>query len=258
MRALSTAVKTLALLDHLGNRGQAARLSEIADDLNIGRSTVYQRLVTLIEAGWVEQLDNGRFRLTMRAMKIAGAATEQAGLGERFLPHLRDLVANFGETASLAVLQDRVAIIIQRVEAGGVLQARAPLGTTMQLKDSASGRVLIAFAEPEAVASLQRAGVELPEEEVLREVRRTGIGVVASHIVVRAVAAPVFDHRQRCIAALSLVGPIGRFDAERLSAPTLTVAGQLSEMLGGRPWSAPRHAAASDGLGEREKQNGPR
>lgn len=236
VRSLSTAVKALALLDHLGTKERPARLSELVSDLGGGRSTIYQRLVTLIEAGWVEQTEDGRFRLTMRAMKVAGAALEQAGLGDRALPLLRELVAEVGETASLAVIQDRVAIIIQRVESGGVLQARAPLGTAMSLINSASGRVLIAFADEEEVQSLKRASVPLPEEKVLRDVRRHGVGVVARHIEVAAVAAPVFDHRQRCIAALSLVGPRGRFDIDRMSGPVLAAARKLSLMLGGRPW----------------------
>jgi IclR family transcriptional regulator, KDG regulon repressor len=237
VRALSTAVKALALLDHLATRDRAARLSELATDLGAGRSTIYQRLVTLIEAGWVEQTEDGRFRLTMRAMKIAGAALEQAGLGDRALPVLRQLMTEVGETASLAVIQDRVAIIIQRVESGGVLQARAPLGTAMSLRDSASGRVLIAFADREELDLLKRASADLPEDTVLTEVRRRGFGVVARHIDVRAVAAPVFDHRQRCIAALSLVGPKGRFDVDRMTAPVLAAAAKLSSMLGGDPWT---------------------
>jgi DNA-binding IclR family transcriptional regulator len=173
-------------------------------------------------------------------MKVAGAAVAQAGLGERTLPVLRELVLQVGETASLAVVQDRAAVIIQRIEVGGVLQARAPLGTTMSLKDSASGRVLIAFADPDEATSLRRVGAELPDEEVLSAVRRSGIGAAAEHIVVRAVAAPVFDHRQRCVAALSLVGPKGRFEAGRMTAPVLTAAGVLSTMLGGEPWSPAR------------------
>jgi DNA-binding IclR family transcriptional regulator len=236
VRALSTAVKTLALLDHLGMRERPARLSEIAADLGVGRSTVYQRLVTLIEAGWVEQLADGRFRLTMRVMRIAGAALEQADLGDRAQSVLRQLVAQVGETASLAVIQNRTATIVQRVEAGGAIQARVRLGATMSLRDSASGRVLIAFAEADEVEALKNASVELPGEDLLREVRRSGIGVVAPHIEVGAIAAPVFDHRRRCIAALSLVGPRNRFDFDRMAAPALAAAGDLSVVLGGQPW----------------------
>lgn len=237
VRALSTAVKTLAVLDFLGTRDRALRLSEIAAELGGGRSTIYQRLVTLIEAGWVEQMEDGCFRLTMRAMRIAGAALEQADLGDRALGVLREVVAQVGETASLAVIQNRTAIIIQRVELGGAVQARARLGATMSLSNSASGRVLIAFAESSEVEALREASVELPKEDVLREVRRRGLGVVARHIEVEAVAAPVFDHRQRCVAAVSLVGPRGRFDVDRMAAPVLAAADNLSLMLGGQPWS---------------------
>lgn len=244
VRSLSTALKTLQLLDYLGTLDRPVRLSEAAADLSGNRSTIYQRLVTLIEAGWVEQTDDSRFQLTMRAVQVAGAALEQASLGERTLPVLRRLVAECRETASLAVIQNLEPIIVQRVEAGGVLQARAQLGTSMELPTSASGRVLIAFASADELAALRAAGAEFPDDDTLAEVRRTGVGTAAGLLGVGAVAAPVFDHRQRCIAALSLVGPATRFDVAGLSQPVLDGAKELSILLGGRPWS--RGAAMAD------------
>jgi DNA-binding IclR family transcriptional regulator len=156
------------------------------------------------------------------------------------LPVLRQLVAEVGETASLAVMQNLEPCIIQRVEAGGVLQARAQLGTSMALPSSASGRVLVAFATSEEIETWRRAGARFPEEGILREVRRTGVGVAAGMLGVGAVAAPVFDHRMRCVAALSLVGPEARFDVDRMKAPVLAAAGRLSIIIGGQPWAPPR------------------
>lgn len=241
-------MKTLRLLDYLGSRDEAVRLSEATADLGANRSTIYQRLVTLIEAGWVEQTEDGRFQLTMHAVKIAGAALRQAGLDERSLPVLRQLVADVGETASLAVIHNAEPCIIQRVEAGGVLQARAHLGTSMALPTSASGRVLVAFAAPDEIAALRQAGAEFPDEATLRQVRRTGVGRAAGFSGVQAVAAPVFDHRQHCVAALSLVGPEGRFDVARMTGPVVAAADKLSVLLGGTPWSPGSGLTADRGL----------
>src|SRR5579872_384727 len=237
VRPLSTALKTFALVDYLGTRDRPVRLAEAAADLGGGRSTIYQRFVTLMEAGWVEQIEDGRFRLTMRLMKIAGAALSQGGLGDRTLPILRELVAETHETASLAVVQNGAAVIIQRVQAEGILQARARIGAAMSLKDSASGRILVAFADPEEIGRMAKSGAELSEDEALRETRRTGVAIAAEHVVVSAIAAPVFDHGQRCVAALSLVGPKGRLNVEKVKAPLIAAAGRLSIMLGGKAWS---------------------
>ena len=240
MRPLSTAVKTLAVVDYLGTRDRPVRLAEAAADLGGGRSTIYQRLVTLIEAGWVEQTEDGRFRLTMHAVKVAGAALNQASLGERMLPVMREVVGQVHETASIAVIQNGAAVIIQRVEAEGVLQARAQIGASMSLKDSASGRILIAFADSDEIVSLAKARIALPEDKILRESRKSGVAVAADHIVVSAIAAPVFDHRQHCVAALSLVGPKGRLDTDKVKGPLLAAAGRLSDVLGGKGWSGDR------------------
>jgi IclR family transcriptional regulator, KDG regulon repressor len=74
----------------------------------------------------------------------------------------------------------------------------------------------------------------------LGKVRETGIGMAKGLSGVRAVASPVFDHRQNCIAALSLVGPASRFDVEKMSMPVLTAANKLSVLLGGKPLETER------------------
>jgi len=104
------------------------------------------------------------------------------------------------------------------------------------LPTSASGRVLVAFASPEELKALQRARAKFPDQEMLRRVRETGTAMAAGLSGVGAVAAPVFDHRQHCVAALSLVGPASRFDVGRLTQPVLAAANNLSVLLGGRPW----------------------
>lgn len=49
VRPLSTPLKTLELLDYLATKAQPVRISEAANELGVGRATIYQRLVTLVE-----------------------------------------------------------------------------------------------------------------------------------------------------------------------------------------------------------------
>src|SRR6218665_1290494 len=106
VRPLSTVIKTLEVLDLLAQFREEVRLTDIAAAMKVSKPTAFQRLLTLVKAGWVEQLDDGRYRLTLKAVGIGGAALEQAHLGARTISLLKDLVDAAGETASLAVLQD--------------------------------------------------------------------------------------------------------------------------------------------------------
>jgi DNA-binding IclR family transcriptional regulator len=233
VRPLSSALKTLALLDHLGRSRQAVRLATLSRELGIGRATIYQRLVTLIAGGWVEQTSEGHFRLTLRAARVAQAATEQAGLGARTLPILEALTAETGEAASLAVLEDDEPCIVQRVEPQGVLRVEMRVGATMSLGGSASGRVLLAYVDP---AKARRLAPEL-DPAILEAVRESGHSISSGKTMegIRAAAVPVFGHDGSCVAALSLVAPVQRFAPDGWIQPLRAAAEALRAIMEGRP-----------------------
>lgn len=235
MRPLSTVLKTLAVLDHLGTCRQPLRLSEVAQALGLSRPTAYQRLLTLVEAGWVEQDDFGRYRVSLHAARIGGAAIEHASLGERVAPLLERLVTTVKETASVAVLDRGLPCIIQRVEAESVLRAVQKIGTLMSLDGSASGRVLVAFADAATRARLEQSEAPLPDEDTLETVRTQGFALSSGRVQpgVLGVAAPIFDLNGKCIAALSLVAPQVRFDLAALKEPLLTTARDVTKLLRG-------------------------
>jgi DNA-binding IclR family transcriptional regulator len=203
---------------------------------NVGRATVHQQLSTLVHAGWVEQVDDGRYRLTLRATRIGHRALEQANLGSRIQSVLEALAADTGEAVSLAVLDESDTLIVQRVESEHVLRADLHVGTRMPLATSASGRVLVAFSSPDRVASLRAAGVQLPPDAVLAEIRENGYAVSVSEFIegIFAVAAPIFDGAGGLLAALSAAGPSSRFDPHAAVEPVVRAACEINRVLGGR------------------------
>lgn len=235
VRALSTALRTLEVLDFFARQTRPLRLAEVADAMGLSRPTAYQRLFTLVAAGWLEQDDAGRYRVSMQAARLASAATDQADLGVRADPALSRLVARVQETASLSVLDRGLPRIVSRVESDALLRADQKLGTFMRLEGSASGRVLVAFADAATLERLRGGDHPLPSEEILREVRENGWAVSTgyTHSGIKAFAAPVFDSRGQCRAAVSIVSPEFRFDLERFRQPVLDAAAELTRMLQG-------------------------
>jgi DNA-binding IclR family transcriptional regulator len=235
VRPLASVLKTLRLLDLLGAESKPMRLVDVAKASGMTRATAHQKLVTLTQAGWIEQTADGAYRLALHAARIGNAALAQASLGERVMPFLEKLVAETGETASLAVFDGLHARIVQRVETGGVLRAELRVGALLDLAHSASGRVLMAFASEPFLDNLRNRGVALPDDKLLRQVRREQFAASSgkSYEGVRAVAAPIFDIGGGCIAALSLVGPLPRFSIERTRAPMRRAADAINAFIRG-------------------------
>ncbi|WP_226951155.1 IclR family transcriptional regulator [Rhizobium terrae] len=225
----------MAVLDVLASSARGMKLPEVATAMQLSRPTAYQRLLTLLEAGWVEQDPEMRYRLSMHACRIAAAALEQADLGTRVQPVLEMLVHRVKETASLAVLDRGLPCIVSRVESASVLRAEQKIGTTMSLEGSASGRILAAFADELTLSRLRESGVPLPSEELLSEARADGYAMSSgyTHSGVIAIAAPIFDLHGKCTSTISLVMPEMRFDLETFREPLLEAARTITRMQQG-------------------------
>lgn len=237
VRPLTTVLRTLQVLDVMSQSARPLKLGEIAAALSLSRPTAYQRLLTLVEAGLLEQDPEGRYRLSMYATRMAGAALDQAGLGVRAEPVLSQLVTQTGETASLAMMDRGQPCIVSRMETDSLLRAEQKIGTFMSLEGSASGRVLVAHADEVTLERMRRGRFPLPAEDVLQQTRADGYALSSgySQSGVKAIAAPVFDGQGRCLATVSLVVPEVRFALGQILEPLLAAARDLTRTLqGGR------------------------
>jgi IclR family KDG regulon transcriptional repressor len=235
VRSLSTALKTLAVLDVFVGTSRGMKLPEVAAAMKLSRPTAYQRLLTLIEGGWLEQDEQGRYRLSMHVARLAAAALEQADLGSRVQPALQELAHEVKEAVSLAILDKGSAVIVSRIESENLLRAEQKVGTTLSLEGSASGRILAAFADEMTLRRLKAAAERLPSQEVLKSARRDGYAVSSGRVQpeVRAIAAPVFNMNGTCSAALSVVVPLTRFKLEAVRSPVIAAAAKITKIQQG-------------------------
>lgn len=217
VRALTTAIKCLETLELIAELPAATRLAELARLAGESRATMYQRLFTLTEAGWIDRLPDDTYRLSMRASRIAAAALTQAGFGERAQPLLEELAATLGDTVSLVMLEQERLIITQRAEGQGVLRADLRVGTELSYKDSSSGAIWLAFGPDHLFERLKSDNVPLPSKKHINKVRteRVSIGGGGKTLPdISAIAVPVFDQRGACLASLSISSPEARFKPE--------------------------------------------
>ncbi len=234
VRPLSTGIKCLELLEVLSEQSGAVRLADVTRLIGESRATTYQRLATLVAAGWAETTEEGRYRLTPRALRIGGAALEQAGLGERALPVLNRLTERTRETSSLILSEGHRIVIAQRVEARGLLRADLRVGAELSFKESASGMVWAAFGPDSLRDLLKTSGVRTASEARLRSVREDGYAVSGGGETLQGisvVAVPVLDPNGRCAASMSLAGPEQWFKVDAVLRPLKSAAAELGATL---------------------------
>lgn len=234
VRALSSSLKTLAICDVVAGSRRPMRLADVVQATGDPRGAVYQRLKTLVEAGFLEQCPEGRFRLGLRFHSYAARALEQASLGDRSSEILQGVVADSGETASLSIVEGTGVIIVNRIESDQVLRADLRVGARLELGGSASGAVAVAYATPEAIERWRSRGLGLPPQRALDEIRTRGFAVhkPVKEQQIAAVAAPVLDLTGHCVAILAVSGPPTRFNYQRCATVAVAAARELSKGFG--------------------------
>jgi DNA-binding IclR family transcriptional regulator len=211
----TSAQKALALLEALAGEQRPLGVSDLGRLVGASRGTVHKHLCGLVEAGWVEQDHQGRYGLTLTPAMVGNAALGQAGLGARIHAAMEEIVAETGETVSIAAVYRSGTRIVQRAESDHILHADIRVGTEFPLDTGASSHVLCAFALTErARTALREAGAAVLAEEEVERVRAEGVARTVDELQpgISAVSVPLRDRLRFKVFALTLSAPNERMD----------------------------------------------
>lgn len=235
------------MLDELARERRELGTNELARRVGVNPSTASRLLATLEAARFVEHVPtSGRYRLGLRLLELGNEALSRLDLRGLARPHLEELVAHTGETATLSVPGEREAVTVDFVQSASSVQSVARLGRPSVAHATAAGKVLLAFGgvsvpagrlerfTPRTVTDRRALAAEV------ERVRDQGWAEAAGERErdLNAIAAPVLAADGGLAGILGLQGPEGRFDrAARRNAvaPLLARAHAVSEALGWAP-----------------------
>ena len=223
---------------------------QVADMLERPKSTVSRWLSAMEDADFLERdPESARYRLSLRLAALGDIARQTTTLQRSARPLLRWLAERTGETANLTVLVGLEAVNVEVADSPRPVMHLGWVGRRLPVHATASGKVLLAYADDQLVArvvarklqrftaeTITRAGAFRNELEL---VRKRGYATVWAELEpdLAAVASPVRDHRGVVVAAMAIGGPVSRCQPERMDAlakDVLRAGNSLSEKMGYR------------------------
>jgi IclR family transcriptional regulator, KDG regulon repressor len=229
--------RALRLLLALARSPDALTLAELSGAIGVSRSTVYSLLATLQDYGFVEKDPRHKtYRLGIASIELGSAYLSKVDLVQSFDEVAKRLVARCSETVKLAVLDGRDVVYLGRQQGLHSVQLVARVGSRMPAHATAVGKVLLAALDDGEIAQLY-AGQQLralaPNTagdlptllDRVAQARAAGVAFddAESNPGAYCVAAPVRDHSDRVVAAMSIGIPRDRYSAERM--------GELAELV---------------------------
>jgi DNA-binding IclR family transcriptional regulator len=258
-----SALRVLDILDLFLENGSPYTLTDVSERLAIPKSTAHGILHAMRRHGYltVDPATNA-YTISLQLVGRTRATPAIEVLRHRARRHLTRLASTLGETAKLIAFEGMSSVAIDFVDGAGPLKYAVRLGQRWPLHATGGGKLYLAQYDDDTVREML-GEMELepitPETIVdpavllaeVAEVRRNGWARQREeiHAGISGFAAPVRDTSDHLLAAVVVMGPTVRIDANADAIVPLLVseAHALSVEVGALAPSQAEPSAADTG-----------
>lgn len=224
--------RLLDIIEVMAESGEPVRINEIADKLEMSSSTVYRFLYTLVDRGYVKKDDeNSKYYLTLKLKYYADMLSDNTSISAIVRPFLKSLAEKSGETASLVIKEDNMAVYIDKFDGPNrIIGNLQRIGKRAPLYCTGVGKLFLAdMNEEECNETLNLVQpfekltpfTIVDQKDILLELDRVRQEKISydneeCEVGAKCIAAPIRDYSKRVVAAISISGPTTRMTDENL------------------------------------------
>lgn len=243
-------VKAMDILNLLGSeRSAELPLGEIAERLDLNKSTCHHILHTLTLGNYVERTSPGRYKLGVKIFQVGSQLLAHMDVRERAAPIMSEVQRTTGETVFLYIQRGDEAVCVERLDGHYSSTHLLRVGDALPLHVGASPKVFLA-SQPDVEiehyierAALQASGrYPLDQRQLWRDIAelRASDFVVSSgdiESVTNAVGSPIRDHTGAVVGGISIswVKALSDNSAEELRTVVLDASAKISLAMGHTP-----------------------
>lgn len=221
--------RAMLILEKLAAEKEGLGVTELANRVDLHKSTVHRMLSTLLNLGYVEQSTSSeKYRLGMKLLFLGGAILERMDIRHEAHDLLKELSEKINEAVHLVVPDGYRAIYIDKLDSNKTIRMHSQIGRIAPLHASAVGKAILAFSEERFIKQVIERGLKKLSANTITEpkqlmqhlkmIRECGFSVddEENEEGIRCVGAPIFDYTGKVIGAISVSGPTVTVTQERV------------------------------------------
>lgn len=211
--------RSLAILEALALSGAPLRMSRLAEQVGLQKSTVHRILQTLVARGYAEQeAETGRYGASLKLWELGSAVVFEHPVKRAAASYLQTLHKEVGETVSLLVPSGDDVLYLERLMAPRAVRFSARPGSRVPALLTAGGRAMLAQAADLPAAArraIDAAGERLATtpEAVLHDLEATrarGYSISRDTPGVISMGGAIAGRNGSPAAAISVSAPLER------------------------------------------------
>ncbi len=224
MNEIQSLARGLQIIEKLAESSDGLSITDLAEQFEVDKGSISRLMQTLAVYGFAEKDKNSRKYISgPQIVRHSRTLLQRTSLRDIAKPFLKQLVEATGECAHLAILVQGQVFYIDQEESQNDLRVMTGIGSLAPLYSTALGKVLLAFtntAIPEDLTPFTMRTIT--DTSMLKRhieiVRGQGFATDDEewNPGVRCIATPIFDYRDKCVAAIGVSGPTTRISLETL------------------------------------------
>lgn len=245
----SSTVRVLRILEEIAKSEDGIGVTELANRLELNKSTVYRFLATLEEEQYLEQQETTKkYQSGIKLFELASRIVNQVDWTKDIRPFLVDLKDRVNETVHLGIIDNGEVVYIDKVECERSIRMYSRVGKRAPVYCTGVGKAILAFLSKEKQANIIKnidytkftASTIIDDSDLNKEIkiiRAQGFALDREEHEsgVNCAAAPIFTHDGQVLGGISIAGPSSRVDEENLfelAAEVKETAQLISRRLG--------------------------
>ena len=239
----------LRIMEFVADQNKPVRLAQLAELLEIEKSSVYRLAATLAERNYLRQdAESSGYVLSDKVFNLAGKLASQRSVQQHARKYLQQLAQKTGETSHLAIRSPAGATFVDHEFGSHPIAVITQSGQCEPYHCTAIGKALLAGLPQNELKDiigsgrLKRYGTNTIT--CLRDLAKACNKVADTELAfdledfrpgMNCIASPVYDFRKQVVAAIGISGPATRLKNKSLNIAAKQVkncAAALSAELG--------------------------
>ena len=222
--------RALKIIEYLAKEKNEASITEISEDFDYPKNSVFRILNTLQYYGYVEE-NQRKYKATPRLLYLGYAGMRNNGITENSIDVMHAIRDELNETVMLGTLLGNEVVIIEQLPSFQYIKFTTEIGHRVNIHTSAPGKAIAAYLpeleKNELLSHLtftRFTNGTIPSQNAmvkeLETVRDRGYAIDNGEELseIHCVGAPIFDYRNYPIGSVWVSGPAFRMGDERQRA----------------------------------------
>lgn len=224
LRTIENTIRIVNMLKRLDTAG----VTELANHLDMSKSTIHDHLATLKEHDYVTKHEDGTYGIGLGFFEMGEYARKRRKIYEIARPEVKALAEETGELANLLVEEHGRGVYLYRARGEKAVTLDTHTGKRRYLHNTALGKAILAHLPEERVHEiLNMHGLPAATENTITDrdrlfkeletIRDRGVAYCGQERVegLQCVAAPVLSNGNRVLGAISVAAPTTRMKGQR-------------------------------------------